>query len=132
MYETYLDKKKKQLRSRRVESFGYVPQLVSETIPATVAFCKESVQKKNEENALSLAEEISPRAFNEMEKTLAIFLVPSIITIDILAFENRFSFRICDMIEPLIYVRILYLYPKVKGSIFCISLWSVCSRRPCL
>ena len=64
MYETYWDKEKKQPRSRSVESFGYVPQLVSETIPDPVAFYKEYVQKKNEEKALSIAEETRPRAFN--------------------------------------------------------------------
>lgn len=128
MYETYWDKEKKQPRSRSVESFGYVPQLVSGTIPDPVAFYKEYVQKKNEEKALSIAEETRPRAFNcQLEKNIGYFLISSLIselevkeTIDILSSQKRFQFSIYDMIVQLIYARILYPCSKSKtvSSVF--------------
>ena len=128
MYETYWDKERKQPRSRSVESFGYVRQLVSETIPDPVAFYKEYVRKRNEEKALSLAEETRPRAFGcRLEKNVGHFLVSSLMselgakeTIDILASRKRFRFSIYDMIVQLVYARILYPCSKSKtvSSVF--------------
>lgn len=128
MYETYWDKERKQPRSRSVESFGYVRQLVSETVPDPVAFYKEYVRKRNEEKALSLAEETRPRAFGcRLEKNVGHFLVSSLMselgakeTIDILASRKRFRFSIYDMIVQLVYARILYPCSKSKtvSSVF--------------
>ena len=128
MYETYWDKERKQPRSRSVESFGYVRQLVSETVPDPVAFYKEYVRKRNEEKALSLAEETRPRAFGcRPEKNVGHFLVSSLMselgakeTIDILASRKRFRFSIYDMIVQLVYARILYPCSKSKtvSSVF--------------
>lgn len=128
MYETYWDKERKQPRSRSVESFGYVRQLVSETIPDPVAFYREYVRKRNEEKALSLAEETRPRAFGcRLEKNVGHFLVSSLLselgareTIDILASRKRFRFSIYDMIAQLVYARILYPCSKSKtvSSVF--------------
>ena len=128
MYENYWDKEIKQPRTRSVESFGYVSQLISDAIPDPVAYYKEYVQKKNEEKALSIAEETRPRAFTcQLEKNIGYFLVSSFIseldvkeTIDILASQKRFQFSIYDMIVQLIYARILYPCSKSKtvSSVF--------------
>lgn len=124
MYETYWDKERKQPRSRNVESFGYVSQLISEDIQDPIAFYKEYVQKKNDEKASSLAEETRPRAFTcQLEKNIGYFLISSLIaeldvkeTIDILASQRRFQFSVYDMIVQLIYARILYPCSKSKTA----------------
>ena len=43
MYESYWDKKLKQPRSKSVESFGYVDDLISETIKDPVKYYQDYV-----------------------------------------------------------------------------------------
>ena len=42
--ESYWDKEKKQPRSKSVEAFGYVDDLVSEDMPDPIAFYKDYVE----------------------------------------------------------------------------------------
>ena len=122
MYETYWDKEKKQPRSRNIESFGYVSDLISDEIPDPVSYYKEYVERKNRERAASIADETRPRAFAaQLEKNIGYFLVYSLLselnvkeTIDILASPKRFQFNLYDMIAQLIYARILYPCSKSK------------------
>ena len=46
MYESFWDKEKKQPRSRNIESFGYVSDLISDEIPDPVSYYKKYVAKK--------------------------------------------------------------------------------------
>ena len=64
MYESYWDKDKKQPRSRSVEAFGYVDELISDEIPDPVAYYKAYVKMKDEERVAFLAEKTRPRAFS--------------------------------------------------------------------
>lgn len=122
MYETYWDKEKKQPRSRNIESFGYVSELISDEIPDPISFYKEYVKRKDSERAASVADETRPRAFTaQLEKNIGYFLVSSLLselnvkeTIDILASQKRFRFDLYDMIAQLIYARILYPCSKSK------------------
>lgn len=128
MYETYWDKEKKQPRSRNIESFGYISDLISDEIPDPVSYYKEYVERKNRERAASLADKTRPRAFaTQLEKNIGYFLVYSLLselnvkdTIDILASQKRFQFSLYDMIAQLIYARILYPCSKSKtvSSVF--------------
>ena len=43
MYENYWDKEKKQARSRHIETFGYVDELISDDIPDPIAYFKAYV-----------------------------------------------------------------------------------------
>lgn len=124
MYESYWDKEKKQPRSRNVESFGYVEELISDEIPDPVSHYKEYVKMKNQELAASVADETRPRAFaTQIEKNIGFFLVASLLselnvkeTINILASQKRFQFDLYDMITQLIYARILYPCSKAKTA----------------
>lgn len=128
MYETYWDKDKKQPRSKSIQAFGYVEDLISDEIPDPVAYYKEYVKQKNAERAAFLAEETRPRAFaSPMEKNIGHFLLHSLLTelnvketIDILASQMRFRFSIYDMIAQLIYARVIYPCSKSKtvSSVF--------------
>lgn len=70
MYESYWDKEKKQPRSRNIESFGYVSDLISDEIPDPVSYYQNYVEKKNREHADSVADKTRPRAFSvQPEKT---------------------------------------------------------------
>ena len=71
MYESYWDKEKKQPRSRNIESFGYVENLISEEMPDPIAFYSDYVKAKNISRANALAEETRPRAFSAtLEKNI--------------------------------------------------------------
>lgn len=124
MYESYWDKEKKQPRSRNIESFGYVSDLISDEIPDPVSYYQKYVANKNREHANSVADETRPRAFTvQPEKNIGYFLVSSLLselnvreTIDILASQKRFQFDLYDMIVQLIYARILYPCSKSKTA----------------
>ena len=124
MYESYWDREKKQPRSRNIESFGYVSDLISDEIPDPVSYYQNYVAKKNKELADSMADKTRPRAFTaQPEKNIGHFLVSSLLselnvreTIDILALQKRFQFDLYDMIAQLIYARILYPCSKSKTA----------------
>ncbi len=124
MYESYWDKDKKQPRSRNIESFGYVSDLISDEIPDPVSYYQKYVENKNRERAASVADQTRPRAFTrQLEKNIGHFLIASLLselnvkeTIDILALQKRFQFNLYDMIAQLIYARILYPCSKSKTA----------------
>ena len=122
MYETRWDKDKKQPRSKSIETFGYVNELISDDIPDPVAYYKQYVKVREEERLAQYAEETRPRAFQKpMEINAGHFLVHSLLTelgvketIDILASQMRFQFSIYEMIAQLIYARIINPCSKSK------------------
>ncbi len=122
MYESYWDKERKQPRSKSIEAFGYVQELVTDDIPDPIAYYKDYVKKKNEERASLFADETRPRAFcRTIEKNAGHFLLYSLLdelnvkeTIDILAAQMRFQFSIYDMICQLIYARVILPCSKAK------------------
>ena len=122
MYESYWDKEKKQPRSRNVESFGYLSDLISDEIPDPVSYYQKYVAEKNRAQADSVADKTRPRAFTaQLEKNIGHFLISSLLselnvkeTIDILASQKRFQFDLYDMIAQLIYARILYPCSKSR------------------
>lgn len=104
MYSKYWDKEKKQARSKSVQAFGYLDDLISAEMPNPVAYSEEYVRLKNEEHTASIAEETRPRAFaSPVEYNLGHFLLHALLeelgvqkTIDILASQMRFQFSIYD------------------------------------
>lgn len=77
MYESYWDKEKKQPRSRNIESFGYVSDLISNEIPDPVSYYQKYVEKKNREHADSVADQTRPRhSLPSLKKTSDTFLLP--------------------------------------------------------
>lgn len=128
MYETYWNSELKQPRTRSIQSFGYVEDLVSESVPDPVSYYRDYVKKKEEERRSSLNAENRPRAFSEcLEKNAGIFLIDCLFdelevreTIDILASVCRFKFSIYDMIRQLVCARIIFPCSKSRtiSSVF--------------
>lgn len=128
MYESHWDKEKKQPRSKSVMAFGYVQDLISDAIPDPVAYYTDFVAKKNEEHAAAFAEETRLRAFaSPVEYHLGHFLLYALLdeldvkeTIDILAAQMRFRFNVYDMMEQLIFARVIYPCSKSRtvSSVF--------------
>ena len=122
MYDSYWDKDKKQPRTKNVEAFGYVDDLVSEDMPDPIAYYKNYVERKNKERTDSFKEETRLRAFSSIpEKNIGHFLLHALLselgvkeTNDILSSQMRFQFSVYDMIAQLIYARILYPCSKSK------------------
>lgn len=128
MYENRWDKNKKQSRSKCIETFGYVDELISDGIPDPVAYYKEYVQKREAERVAQQADQTRPRAFQKpMEINAGHFLLHTLLTelgvkdtIDILASQMRFQFSVYEMIAQLIYARIIKPCSKSKtvSSVF--------------
>lgn len=122
MYDSYWDKEKKQSRSKNVMAFGYVEDLISDGLPDPVAYYKEFVRQKNEERAAVFSQETRPRAFaSPVEYNLGYFLLHTLLTelavketIDILASQMRFQFKVYDMMAQLIFARVIYPCSKSK------------------
>lgn len=122
MYESFWDKDKKQPRSKSIESFGYVNDLISDDIPEPIAFYKAYVENKNKERAAVLAEETRPRAFkSQIEKNVGYFLLHSLIDelnikeiVDVLSVQKNFQFSIYEMLVQLIYARVINPCSKSK------------------
>lgn len=122
MYDNHWDKDKQQSRSKCIETFGYVNELISEEIPDPVAYYKQYVQKREEERLAMLSEETRPRTFRKpIEINAGHFLVHTLLTelgvkdtIDILASQMRFQFSVYEMIAQLIYARIIHPCSKSK------------------
>lgn len=122
MYETYWDKDKKQPRSKSIQAFGYVNELISDDIPDPVAYYKDYVKKREEERLAQFTEETRPRAFKKpVEINTGHFLIHSLLTelnvketVDIVASQMRFQFSVYEMLEQLICARIIYPCSKSK------------------
>lgn len=115
MYDRYWDKEKKQARSKSIQAFGYLEDLISDEMPDPIAHYNEYIKKKNAEREAFLAEETRPRAFTTpIEKNIGHFLLHSLLSelgvkeiIDILASQMRFRFSVYDLISQLIYARVI-------------------------
>jgi len=124
MYESYWDKSKKQPRSKNIESFGYVEDLIASGIEDPIHHFKSYVETKNKEHAASVSDETRPRAFNKpIELNAGYFLLKSLLkelnvkdTIDILASQKRFQFDLYDLISQLIYARVLFPCSKSRTA----------------
>ena len=122
MYESYWDKEKKQPRSKYIQAFGYVDELISDEIPDPVSFFKEYVAKENKKVSDLVAQEKRPRAFNEpVEFYLGHFLIKTVLeelnvkpTIELLASHTKFRFNMYDLISQLIFARIIKPCSKSK------------------
>lgn len=122
MYESYWDKEKKQPRSKYIQAFGYVDELICDEIPDPVSFFKEYVAKENKKVSDLVAQEKRPRAFNApVEFYLGHFLIKTVLeelnvkpTIELLASHTKFRFNMYDLISQLIFARIIKPCSKSK------------------
>ena len=128
MYDRYWDKEKKQARSKSIQAFGYLEDLISDEMPDPVVYYQEYVRMKNEERFASIAEQNRPRTFQApVEYHLGHFLLHTLLeelgvqeVIDILSAQMRFQFSIYTMIAQLIFARVICPCSKSKtvSSIF--------------
>ena len=124
MYETYWDKDKRQPRSRSIQAFGYVDDLVSAAMPDPIGFYKKYVEQENARRAELLADETRPRTFAEVqEMNIGYMLFDSLLnkldvkeTIDILCSTRRFQFSLYSLLAQLIYARVLYPCSKARTA----------------
>ena len=124
MYDSNWDRERKQPRSKNVETFGYVHELISDEMPDPVAYYKDYVSRKNEERIAALATETRPRAFSSItELNIGHFLIYSLLeeldvkpVMDILASTMRFQFSVHDMVFQLICARIIYPCSKSRTA----------------
>lgn len=124
MYETYWDRDKKQPRSRSIKAFGYVHELVSESVPDPVEYYKEYVRQENDRRSALFEEKTRPRAFAEVQEIYAGHMLFSSLldkldvreTIEILSSPRQFQFDMYDLISQLIYSRIINPTSKARTA----------------
>ena len=124
MYESYWDRDKKQPRSRSIKAFGYVHELVSESVPDPVEYYKEYVRQENDRRSALFEEETRPRAFAEVQEIYAGHMLFSSLldkldvreTIEILSSPRQFQFDMYDLISQLIYSRIINPTSKARTA----------------
>ncbi len=122
MYDSFWDKDRKQSRTKYVEGFGYINELISDEIPDPVSYYKEYVKSKNAQRAALVSDETRPRAFAApVEFYAGHFLTHTLLEelkvkeiIDILASTRQFQFSIYEMIDQLISARIICPCSKSK------------------
>lgn len=122
MYDRYWDKEKKQARSKSIQTFGYLEDLISDEMPDPVVYYQEYVRMKNEERFASITEKNRPRTFQApVEYHLGHFLLHTLLeelgvqeVIDILSAQMRFQFSIYTMIAQLIFARVICPCSKSK------------------
>ena len=79
MYENFWDKQKKQPRTRHIETFGYVDELISDEMPDPIAHFQAYVKERETQRLASQAEETRPRAFSRtFEKYAGHFLLDAL------------------------------------------------------
>lgn len=82
MYESFWDKEKKQPRSRNIESFGYVSELISDEIPDPVSYYQKYVAEKTGNTRPRLPMKPVPGSLpHSLKKTL-------VTSLSILFFQN--------------------------------------------
>lgn len=124
MYENFWDKQKKQPRTRHIETFGYVDELISDEMPDPVTHFQAYVKEREAERLASQAEETRPRAFfKAYEKYAGHFLLDTLLSelnvkedMDILASPMRFQFSVYDLIAQLIFARVICPCSKSKTA----------------
>ena len=124
MYENFWDKQKKQPRTRHIETFGYVDELISDEMPDPVTHFQAYVKERETQRLASQAEETRPRAFfKAYEKYAGHFLLDTLLSelnvkedLDILASQMRFQFSLYDMIAQLIFARVICPCSKSKTA----------------
>ena len=80
MYENFWDKQKKQPRTRHIETFGYVDELISDEMPDPIAHFQAYVKERETQRLASQAEETRPRAFSRtFEKYAGRFLLDALL-----------------------------------------------------
>lgn len=115
MYESYWDKNIKQARSRYIEAFGYVEELISDEIPDPVSYYREYVRQREAERKAALDESTRPRISGvSPEKNAGHFLIHTLLemldvreVVDILSSVHQYQFSVYEMIEALICSRII-------------------------
>jgi len=136
IYDRHWDKNLKQARSTHFQSVGYIQDLISEEMRDPVSFYKQYVAELNQKKKEESKEETRTRAFvASVEKNTGIFLLSSLIdelgvkeTVDILASARQFQFSIFEMMEQLIFSRIISPCSKSRtvSSVFPL-LWNASS-----
>ena len=123
IYETFWVKELKQPRSKCIMSIGYLNDLKSDQMPDPIAHYQGVVDDMNSKLAASRHEETRPRAFQRViEKNVGYYLLSVLIdeldvgpTIDILANTRQFQFSIKDMLNQLIFARVISPCSKAKS-----------------
>jgi len=120
IYESFYDPVRKDTAHRSHKALGYVDALISSGIEEPVSYYKDFVAEMNAETKTDKQKELE-RQITETspEKHLGYFLIKAIFDslkvskfFDFLQLQREFRFRIADVIESLVYSRIVEPYSR--------------------
>jgi len=119
IYESFYDPIKKETAHRSHKAIGYVDTLIASGTPDPVSFYKDVVDKMNDE--VKLRKQPEKQISESPEKNLGYFLIKSVLDglkvsrfFDFFQLKREFRFRISDVIEALVYSRMVEPCSKNK------------------
>lgn len=121
IYESFYHHDKKQTAHRSYKTLGYVNDLISSGIEDPVSYYSEIVRKMNEEVKLAKQKERERQISSSPERNVGYFLLKAVFDslnvsnyLDFLQTPKNFRFRIADLMEALIYSRVIEPCSKSK------------------
>ncbi len=121
IYSSYWDKEKNQPRNKYVESIGFVSWLKEKGINDPVAYAEEKVNKLNKESKEEKIKEKTVKISEYDNKNFGYYIAQNVINkldyswmIDKLELSKESNFKISDLLNDLVYSRILNPSSKLK------------------
>lgn len=114
IYESFWDKNTKSPKNKSFKKLGYLEDLISDSIPDPIAYWKDEIAKMNK-TAKSFKENEKIKLIGDsVEKNIGYALIKQLYNtldpkkdLDILSRDTKFQFNISELIEALIYARIV-------------------------
>lgn len=121
IYESFYNHDKKQTAHRSYKTLGYTDNLISSGIEDPVSYYSEVIRKMNEETNLSKQKEREKQISSSPERNVGYFLLKAVFDglnvsnyLDFLQIPKNFQFHIANLIEALIYSRVVEPCSKSK------------------
>ena len=121
IYESFYDPQRKQTAHRSHKAIGYVDALIASGIPEPVTYYSDVVRRMNEEVKSAKQKDRERQISESPEKHLGYFLIKAVYDglkvtrfFDFLQLQREFRFRIAEVIEALVYSRMVEPCSKSK------------------
>ena len=121
IYESFYDPRKKQTAHRSYKAIGYADALIASGIADPVTYYSDVVRRMNEEVKSAKQKDRERQITESPEKHLGYFLIKAVYDglkvsrfFDFLQLQREFRFRIADVIEALVYSRMVEPCSKSK------------------
>ncbi len=124
IYESFYDPERKYSAHKCYKSLGYIDELKTDKIKDPIAYYKEVVNKLNEERNKKLNDKKDKKISISPKKNLGYFPIKNLMDsfklkplFNLLQINRNFKFSTLDLLESLVYSRLIYPCSKHKTSV---------------